>query len=97
MPGGAHLQAEAVGGYVQVGRWALGGVGGQVVVEVQGNLAAAGLYGDLGVVPRGHGGGGPGVVGSRARILRTPGTFFGFRGLAVPLTCGKLPGRGAAY
>ena len=68
-----------------------------MVVEVQGDLAAAGLYGDLEVVPRGHGGGGPGVVSSRVRILPTPGALFGFRGLAVPLTCGKLHGRGAAY
>ena len=82
----ASLQAEAVGGYAQVCRWALGDVGGQVVVEVQGDLAATGLYGDFEVVPQGHGSGGHGVVSSRARILPTPGTFFSFRALAVPLT-----------
>ncbi|MFF4694943.1 hypothetical protein [Streptomyces chattanoogensis] len=51
----AGFEAEAVGGDALVGAGALGGVGRQVVVEVEGDLAAAGMGGDLEILPDGGG------------------------------------------
>ena len=50
----AGLQAEAVGGDAEVGGRALGDVGGQVVVEVERDLASAGLRRHDEVVPAGR-------------------------------------------
>nr|WP_237323445.1 hypothetical protein [Streptomyces sp. MOE7] len=46
----AGFEAEAVGGDAEVGAGAFGGVGRQVVMEVEGDLAAAGMGGDLEVL-----------------------------------------------
>jgi hypothetical protein len=82
----AGLETEAVGGDAQVRRGPLGDVGGEVVVEAEGHLPPAGLYGHLEVVPHEQLGGGHCSVSSPDRFLSTPGTFLSFGGLAVLLT-----------
>lgn len=57
----AGFVAEAVGGDAQVGARVLGGVCRKVVVEVEGDLSAAGMGGDLEVLPDGGGCCGHGV------------------------------------
>lgn len=82
----AGFEAEAVGGDAQIGSRPFGGVGGQVVVEVEGDLAPTGVRGDVEVLPDSHGcrhG-----VGSWCSSAPIPGTFRrtqGFGGAVDPL------------
>jgi len=74
----AGLQAEPVVGDAQVRPRALGDVGGEVVVEVEGDLAPASLRRDFEVLPEGESGGGHGGVGSCGRVgpaLDSPSDF----------------------
>jgi len=92
----AGFDTEAVGGDAQVGTWALGGVGRQVVVEVEGGLSAAGMGGGLDVLPDG-GAADVTVSAPGTRWLRCQALSVALRGRVVPWIRCRIRGSPCGY